>query len=459
MRLANDPLFPRWLEQVAATGGCAHPIHLSGHTTTYDAATGEILHHYSTRDEPGERLLVRCRNRRASVCPSCSRLHAGDTYHLVRAGLTGGKGVPATVQEHPQLFLTLTAPSFGPVHHATADGQRCRPRRNTAPCQHGRLHACTSVHEPTDPLIGQPLCPGCYDYTAHILWHAHAGELWSRFTRNVRRYLAGRAGITRSRFHEHARLSFAKVAEYQRRGAIHLHAVARIDGPTGPADQPPTWATADLLTAAVQAATQRVLVRTPHSAAIGELGLRWGTQLDVHPIGTGRGTTGPDDEAVAAYIAKYVTKDTGTTGAGGTDHRITGLAEIDHIHANAHARTLMRTCWRLGGLAEYKHLRLRAWTHTLGYRGHILTKSRAYSTTYEALRADRAEYERHTPQTLDSSAALTEAHWRYIGSGHTSGAALVVAGIAEDHERSRRLYREAGQGDVCSTAQDWGAEP
>ncbi|WP_407704403.1 replication initiator [Streptomyces spongiae] len=37
-----------------------------------DVATGEILHHYDTRSEPGERLSVRCRNRRATVCAPCS---------------------------------------------------------------------------------------------------------------------------------------------------------------------------------------------------------------------------------------------------------------------------------------------------------------------------------------------------------------------------------------------------
>ncbi|MGK5628602.1 replication initiator, partial [Streptomyces sp. URMC 123] len=125
IRLANQAGFPRLLEQITATGGCARPVHLSGQTTTRNAATGEILHHYDTRSEPGERLLVRCRNRRASVCAACSRLHAGDTFHLVRAGLTGGKTVPDNVREHPRVFLTLTAPSFGPVHRATLAPDRC----------------------------------------------------------------------------------------------------------------------------------------------------------------------------------------------------------------------------------------------------------------------------------------------------------------------------------------------
>jgi len=79
---------------------------------------------YDTCNEPGERLLVCCRNRRATVCPACSRLHAGDTYHLVRAGLLGGKNVPPAVRHRPRLFITLTAPSFGPVHRA---GEACRP--------------------------------------------------------------------------------------------------------------------------------------------------------------------------------------------------------------------------------------------------------------------------------------------------------------------------------------------
>ncbi|MFG2196772.1 replication initiator [Streptomyces sp. NPDC048639] len=100
-RRANDPLFGRWLEQITTTGGCAHPIHLTGSTTVYDAATGIVLHHDDTSAEPGERLLVRCRNRRATVCPACSRLHAGDTYDLVRAGLLGGKNIPIGVRDRP----------------------------------------------------------------------------------------------------------------------------------------------------------------------------------------------------------------------------------------------------------------------------------------------------------------------------------------------------------------------
>ncbi|MFG2800296.1 replication initiator [Streptomyces pseudovenezuelae] len=440
IHIAQDANFQRWLEQITAIGGCANPVHLSGSTTTLDPDTGEIFRHYDTRDEPGERLLVRCRNRRATVCPACSRLHAGDTFHLVRAGLLGGKGVPATVRERPRLFVTLTAPSFGAVHRA---GERCRPRRGGGVCEHGRPLGCDVLHAPDAPVVGQPLCPDCYDYTAHVLWHAHASKLWDRFAIDVRRRLAGSVGLVQSRFAQHARLSFARVAEYQKRAAVHVHAVVRLDGPNGPDDEPPAWGTADLLINAVCASAERVLVRTPHGPAVGELVARWGVQVDARPLRIDGG--GLDDDAVAAYVAKYVTKGASEIGAG-LDHSLSTFAEIDTAPVNDHVRTLMRTCWRLGGLPEYAPLRLRAWAHTLGYRGHILTKSRVYSTTYAVLRAERADHMGHG----DLPDAVTERHWRYVGSGHTPGAALIAAGIADDLAESRRLGLEARhEGEWC----------
>jgi hypothetical protein len=394
-----------------------------------DGTTGEILHHYDTRNEPGERLFVRCRNRRATICPACSRLHAGDTYHLVRAGLLGGKNVPDAVRHRPRLFITLTAPSFGPVHRSS---ELCRPRRDGGTCEHGRPLGCGLAHTPDEPSVGQPICLDCYDYTAHVLWHAHASKLWDRFVIDVRRRLASSVGLVQSHFARHARLSFARVAEYQKRAAVHVHAVVRLDGPTGPGDEPPTWGTAELLIDAVRASARRVSVRTPYSPAAGELDLRWGAQIDARPLLTDG--DGPDDDAVASYVAKYVTKGASDTGAG-LDYPLSTWDAIASAPVSEHVRTLMRTCWRLGGLPEYASLRLRDWAHTLGYRGHILTKSRVYSTTYAALRAERAQHQGH----VDLPEALTDRHWRYVGSGHTPGAALIAAGIADDLARNREI--------------------
>ncbi|KUN90619.1 replication initiator, partial [Streptomyces caeruleatus] len=309
IRLLKDPLFSRWKEQIKAIGGCAHPIYLSGSTITRDAVTGEVLSAYSTDGEPGERLAVRCRNRRASVCEPCGYLHAGDTFQLVRAGLSGGKGVPDAVQDRPRLFVTLTAPSFGPVHRVR-EGERCRPRRDDPRCEHGRLLGCGLVHTEDDPPVGLPLCPDCYDYVGHVLWHAHTGRLWDRFTTAVRRYLASAGGVPRSKLGDHLVVSFAKVAEFQRRAAVHFHAVVRMDGPDGPSSSAPDWATEDVLLDAVEHAAASGFVTVPASEAYGMERVGWGGQFDAHPIRRHSETGQADDlsgGAVAGYVAKYVT--------------------------------------------------------------------------------------------------------------------------------------------------------
>ncbi|MGO9298283.1 MAG: replication initiator, partial [Streptosporangiaceae bacterium] len=42
---------------------------------------------------------------------TCSAVYKRDARQLVRAGLTGGKGIPETVASHPCVFATFTAPS------------------------------------------------------------------------------------------------------------------------------------------------------------------------------------------------------------------------------------------------------------------------------------------------------------------------------------------------------------
>lgn len=441
IRLVHEPGFSRWLEQIKSIGGCAHPIYLAGHTTTHDAHTGEVLRHYDTSTEPGGRMPVRCRNRRETRCAPCSYLHAGDTFQLVRSGLLGGKGVTDGVQRHPRLFVTLTAPSFGPVHRAL-EGAVCRPRRDGGTCEHGRPIGCGQRHTDTDTAVGQPLCSDCYDYPGHVLWHAFAGSLWNRYCHMLRRHLATAAGITQTHLREHLTVSFAKVAEYQKRGAVHFHAVIRLDGPDGPSSPPPTWATTDLLSNAVHSAAELVEVQAPYSPATGERVIKWGVQIDVHPIRSDAFTNSSavTDSAVAAYVAKYVSKGVGDSG--GIDYRIKDFDSIRLAPVNAHLRALMAACWRLGGLPELEALNLRAWAHTLGYRGHVLTKSRQYSTTYGALRAVRADYQGGSVIALEDRETVTESSWRYVGSGHSPAEADIAYGIAEDLATLREIRRD-----------------
>ena len=105
-----------WADTAAMVGYCAHPVRLTGHSTTIDTATGEVLGSFSSADAPLGVLYRACGNRRAAVCPACSRVYARDTFAMIRAGLVGGKTVPEQVADNPLLFVTFTAPSFGHVH-------------------------------------------------------------------------------------------------------------------------------------------------------------------------------------------------------------------------------------------------------------------------------------------------------------------------------------------------------
>lgn len=130
--------------------------------------------------------------------------------------------------------------------------------------------------------------------------------------------------------------------------------------------------------------------------------------------------------------------------AGGVD-----AITISVLPVTEHARTLIRTCWTLGGREEYKALNLRRWAHQLGYRGHIASKSRAYSTTYTALRAAREQHRRdHNDQeeTPDDIDTITDKDWTYTGNGHTVGQAMFADAIADDLQAAREAAYDARMG-------------
>ena len=88
------------------------------------------------------------------------------------------------------------------------------------------------------------------------------------------------------------------------------------------------------------------------------------------------------------------------------------------------------------------------WLHTLGYRGHITTKSRRYSVTMGALRAIRATWvrqraakgfslEHHSP--IDPTEQSDELWWKFDRAGHaTPGDRTLVYSAALQHLLTRR---------------------
>jgi hypothetical protein len=302
-------------------------------------------------------------------------------------------------------------------------------------------------------VLGEPLCADCYDYVGHVLWQWHAPELWRRFRIALERVIARQAGVPRDRLRHLARLGYSKVVEFQARGLIHVHAVVRLDGPTGP-DRPPAFAyDAQALGDAIRAAAGTVRLEVK-PAGRQPVALRWGAQLDVRPItpSAGRNDQAGDvhPEMVAAYLAKYLTKSTEDFGLDGHGP-IHSATDARYHGATPHAVRIIETAERLAADAGADYERLADRYGTLGYRGHVLTKTRRYSTTFGALRRARAAWRRAPFATRndleairqtgedddpdgDQAGIVIERSWRFVGAGYfdtdTAARALAAAALA-----------------------------
>jgi hypothetical protein len=291
-------------------GGCERPIRLRGHLDTVDRRTGELEPYWSFEALADGVVHTRCNNRRASRCQPCSRLYQQDAWQLVVSGLTGGKGVPDTVGEHPRLFVTLTAPSFGPVHtRVTEDnGQTvpCRARRDQADqvCVHGQPVTCGKRHDEDDPELGRPLCADCWDYAGAVLFNAHASELWRRTRIRIYRELAALTEISERRLKREVSVQYVKVAEYQRRGLVHFHLLIRLDAARPPAvhrlgipwrlphriTPPPENYTVEVLAQAIRNAVAHGEVPYPKQVVYGAVDDEAGkTQATARGAGAGQG--------------------------------------------------------------------------------------------------------------------------------------------------------------------------
>ncbi len=452
--------FGGWLKAASNAKGCTRPIRLAGTSTIVNAATGEVVSHFDTSQLPGGIAYKPCGNRRERACPACSQLYKYDTYQLIKAGLAGGKGVPESVASHPAIFLTLTAPSFGPVHTRIQRKRggpvtACAPYFRTKPvCQHGRPLYCAARHHESDTRIGKPLCAECYDHNGHVIFNHFVPQLWARTTIAWSRALtkAARAHGT------HVKVRFAKVAEFQHRGLVHIHALLRLDGhdPDQPSEilSPPACVTAEVFKGVVKQTVAAAALQTPpHPDRFNGWTVQWGRQIDVRIIRTGLASDFTENH-VAGYLAKYATKSTEITGLA------TGRLTPDTVDRYAdpdgsHTARLVDAAWTLGRPSlpaadgesdSYDGLRRGA--HQYGFGGHFSTKSRYYSTTLTRLRnARRTAAIRGANPTAAEPGDLSDQHseqanvvlgdWTYHGTGWqtTADAALAAAAAAAARER------------------------
>jgi hypothetical protein len=454
--------FNAWSEALSRVGNCAHPIRLHGHSETVDRATGEVVASYTSSQEPLGVTHIRCGNRRAAECPACSRLYAADMFHLIRAGVAGGKTVPESVADNPLVFATLTAPSFGRVHGRRDQGSRCHPHtRGTPLCPHGRPSTCLTRHADTDPVLGLPLCRDCYDYASQVVWQWWAPDLWRRFTITLRRLVAHTLSIRATELGEVATMQYAKVAEYQLRGVVHFHALVRLDGPRTVEGfaAAPARISDDMLAALVRGAAVSVRLTVPGvDVDDPPRVLAFGRQIDARPVMTSRRTDHPDrtliPEQVAGYLAKYATKSADDTGASDNAHhgriRSTTRGLAERAHASVHGKDADENPYELLG----------KWVHMLGFRGHFASKSRRYSVTLGALRRARRRAQalianaRANSRPLDLAAleadlladddtetTLVVGHWQYVSSGWATDGQRVLAIAAAARAREYAQWK------------------
>jgi hypothetical protein len=502
---ATRPDYDNWLDHVRAAGACTRPVRLVGDVYTVhggESGLAKVLAVDSTHAMPDSVIYKPCGNRRAVVCPACARTYQQDAYQLLRAGLVGGKGVPDTVSRHPAVFVTYTAPSFGTVHtrvvrkHTCTNRRRCdcraepcHARRDVGRCEHGSPAVCWARHEPTDRGLGRPLCLDCYDHDHQVIWNHLTGELWRRTKQAAERYLAQlarRRGITsvvvvsesgKLRRIPPVRISHGKAAEFQARGAVHFHALLRLDGidarDLDAVVPPPAGITGPDLEDALRHAAAQVVFHTPaHPDQPDGWTIGWGDQLDIRHINlTPRGEV--TDSMVAGYLAKYATKSTEVTGHSSTRLDLDTIGDYADPDGD-HIARLIDSCWRLGRpthtpvpLLDWPRRApdrdsetsrsaprsmwtgLRRWAHMLGFGGHFLTKARHYSVTFTRLRDTRITYRRGQERDHDQAAIRTADHLgeettltvgvlTFAGVGwHTTGDAL-LANTAAALARERR---------------------
>jgi hypothetical protein len=433
-RLNSFDGYDAFASQVRGARCCRRPVRLSGIITGI-CAEGSREVFFNTRSLPDGVLLKACGTRRETLCPPCASLYRGDAFALVAAGLRGGKGVPEEIGDHPAVLLTLTAPSFGPVHRRRPDGS-CHQWGQR--CPHGNALTCADHHQEADTVIGQALCADCYDYQGAVLFNAGLSELWRRTTIYAIRALGSLCGMSARVAARHLRLSYVKVVEFQRRGSVHIHALVRVDVRGDELGDAPRDITADLLATALHIAARKV---SAPMAGGGDRRMTWGDQVDAAVISDAENGR----RRAASYLAKYAAK--GSDSDGVLDRRLRGGVPNDS-RLPAHLRSLVQTAWELGDNPELTSLRLHLWAHTCGFRGHFLTKSRRYSTTFASLRDERQQWRlaQRQPEPADEELSAIEdevREWSFEGSGYlTIGDACLARNLEEQARLGRWLARE-----------------
>ena len=334
---------------------CSRPIHLW--VQSLNTATGEL----------GDRreVVKACGTRRDRLCPSCSLVYKRDAFSVVRSGLaeTNGEQVSLT-------FLTLTAPGskvFGKTHSRRTKWSKKKRQWIHYGCD------CGKWHNEKAEILGQPIDPETYDYKGAAAWNAASSRLFSVTLQRLARMVYGVDENGKAR----GKLDYIRVAEFQRRGLIHYHCLVRADIDVRD------------FHALVRGGTRRDgqdVKKVAHRNFV------WGEQCDLKNVRPGA------KFGVGAYLVKlvgYAIKSTADEpdNGGWMGHKMRRVAPLtcdcgeQWQHPCDAAKqvpfeTRSRVICRRHRLSE----------NGFGYRGHILTKSKAWGLTFRELRERREQF-------------------------------------------------------------------
>jgi len=144
------------------------------------------------------------------------------------------------------------------------------------------------------------------------VWQWWAPALWRRFTIGLRRSIAKDVGIAATNLTKLATVQYAKVSEQQARGAVHFHALIRLDGPKTDEGFAPAPAGMDAARLARHIQKAALAVRLtvpgvdehdPHRI------LAFGVQVDTRPVRGRRRDDDPNRGLSAEQVAACQTED------------------------------------------------------------------------------------------------------------------------------------------------------
>lgn len=333
-----------------------------------------LVRNTATQDQ----ISVRCGNRRRSACPPCAALYRGDVSALLRQGaLDQGTG--------RFLWLTITAPSFGSVHSIPNAGSRWTQTK-------GHQCRCGTAHNAEDEYLrGVPLDPSSYDYDGQVRWNQQAPRLFSR-TMDA---LSGCLG---------ERLQYFKVAEFQYRGCVHFHVIARI------ADEAAVEYQLDR-SGRKRASELEAVIRAAGIHPGGDrrsAQLSWGNQVIAEVIEV-RHKENKTARRLLGYVAKILSYEV-------KDLDVDAKGPREHFARLRQAATGLR-CAR-GTCSPGPANKCRAPLHrNIGFGGHVASRSRQWSkdtmTTLAARRvAWHAARDGH-PDVLEATSDREA--WSYVG--------------------------------------------